>query len=96
MEFEWNEEKRRENLQRHGFDFVDVVKVFDSSRYTIIDDRFDYGEIRFFTVGLLNNRIIAVSHTETDKIIRIISARKANKNEQEKYFREIADQLEEN
>jgi len=95
MRFEWDEEKRLENLRKHDFDFADVIKVFNSERYTITDNLFDYGEIRFFTVGLLNDRIIAVSHTETDELIRIISSRKANKNEQEKYFREIADELEE-
>ena len=89
MKFEWDEQKRLVNLERHGIDFVDVSKLFDNWRHTIDDNRFDYGEIRFFTLGLLDGRILAVSHTETDDLIRIISVRKANKNEQAKYFREI-------
>ncbi|MGI9034398.1 MAG: BrnT family toxin [Pyrinomonadaceae bacterium] len=89
MIFEWDENKRRKNLQNHGIDFADAAKIFDNTRYTIIDDRFDYGEIRFFTLGLITGRVIAVSHTESENVIRIISARKANKNEQAKYFKEI-------
>ena len=89
MKFEWDEQKRLINLQRHGIDFADVQRVFEFERYTVIDDRFDYGEIRFFTLGFLNGRVIAVSYTETDEVIRIISARKANKYDQRKYFEKI-------
>lgn len=78
-------------MQRHGIDFLEVPQLFDNWRHTIEDDRFDYGEIRFFTLGLLNGRVVAVSHTESDELVRIISARKANKNEQAKYFKEITD-----
>ncbi|MDQ3181039.1 MAG: BrnT family toxin [Acidobacteriota bacterium] len=89
MRFEWDENKKRINLQRHKIDFADVGQIFDYERYTIIDDRFDYGEPRFFTLGLINGRVVAVSHTETDNLIRIISARKADKNEQAKYYKKI-------
>ncbi len=93
MKFEWDENKRLINLQRHQIDFADVKQVFDNERRTIVDDRFDYGEIRFFTLGLLHGRIVAVSHTETDDLIRIISVRKADKNEQAKYYSEIGNRL---
>ncbi len=89
MKFEWDENKRLINLKMHGIDFIDVQKIFDNEVYAVIDDRFDYEEIRFFTLGLLNGRVIAVAHTETDNVIRIISARKANKYDQKKYFKKI-------
>lgn len=88
MKLEWNENKRLINLQRHQIDSADVKQVFDNKRRTIVDDRFDYGEIRFFTPGLLNNRVVAVSHTETDDLIRIISARKADKNDIENVLKQ--------
>lgn len=91
MRFEWNEEKRRSNIIRHGIDFIDAAEVFESETHTKLDDRFDYGEVRFLTVGMVNARIIAVSHTEEKGLIRIISARKAEKHEQETYFKEIRD-----
>lgn len=58
---------------------------------TIPDDRFDYGESRFVTLGLLSGRVVVIAHTETDEVIRIISVRKATKNEEISYFKEIAD-----
>jgi len=91
MRFEWDEQKRLLNIRKHGIDFADVWRIFENETYTIIDDRFDYGEIRFLSLGLLFGEVIAVSYCETDEIIRIISARKAEKYEQETYFREIRD-----
>ncbi len=91
MKFEWDENKRLINLQSRAIDFADVWRVFENETHTIIDDRYDYGEIRYLSLGLLFGEVVAVSHTETDAIIRIISVRKAEKYEQEKYFREIRD-----
>ena len=53
MRFEWDEKKRRSNLKRHGFDFIDVEKVFAGEVLTVLDERYDYGETRFFSLGLL-------------------------------------------
>lgn len=89
MKFEWDANKRRENLRKHGFDFADAELVFEKETYSIIDNRFDYGEVRFFTLGLLFGRVVAISHTETNEVIRIISMRKADKYDQEKYFKKI-------
>ena len=90
MKFEWDENKRRENLRKHGFDFADVWRVFENEIDVIIDDRSNYGEIRYFALGLLFGGVVAVSYTEDDEIRRIISVRKGNKNDEEKYFRNIA------
>ncbi len=89
MEFEWDESKRISNLRKHGIDFLDVAAVFGRSIVTISDDRFDYGEERFVTFGLLQGRVVAVVHTESQDCIRIISARKASKYEQKIYFEQI-------
>ena len=90
MNFEWDENKRLINLQRHGIDFADAWRVFEDEIDVVIDDRFDYGETRFFALGLLFGRVVGVSFTETDEIRRIISVRKGSKNDEEKYFRNIA------
>ncbi len=91
MIFDWDENKRAINLRRHGIDFADIWRVFENETYTILDERFDYGETRYFSVGILFGDIVAVSHTETDEVRRIISARYAGKHEQEKYFKKIRD-----
>lgn len=91
MHFEWDENKRRSNLRRHGIDFADLEEVFEGLTLTLLDGRFDYGEERFFTLGLLKDRVVAISHTETDDTVRIVSARKALKDEEINYFKEVRD-----
>ena len=89
MRFEWDDRKRRANLARHGIDFADLTSLFAGSTITVLDDRYDYGEFRFITLGVLNSIVIVISHTETDEVIRIISARKATRYEEESYFKKI-------
>ena len=91
MQLDWDEGKRRSNIRKHGIDFIGVEKVFESKTVTILDDRFDYGESRFITLGLLNGRVVVIAHSETRELIRVVSVRKATKNEEENYFKEIAD-----
>jgi uncharacterized DUF497 family protein len=90
VEFEWDERKRQINLRKHGIDFVGCATVFDGLTATVIDDRFDYGERRLVTYGLLDDRVVAVVHAETAEVIRIISIRKATQREQTFYFQSIA------
>lgn len=89
MRFEWDDQKRRANLARHGIDFADLASLFSGSTITVLDDRYDYGEFRFITLGVLNGIVMTVAHTETDEVIRIISARKATRYEEESYFKKI-------
>ena len=91
MRFEWDEKKRLVNIRKHGIDFADIPAIFEGDIVTVIDDRFEYRETRYQTLGLLESRVILVVHTESETIIRIISARKATKYEEKIYFSEIAD-----
>ncbi|MCP4415254.1 MAG: BrnT family toxin [Chloroflexi bacterium] len=86
MSFEWDEDKRQLNIQKHGIDFVDVVHIFDHDVFTIEDTRFQYDEPRYWAWGLLGMKAILVIYTYRDNVIRIISARKATKNEQKQFF----------
>jgi uncharacterized DUF497 family protein len=90
MEFEWDEAKHQSNLHKHGVDFIGIEKVFEGETVTILDNRFDYGEKRFVTFGLLDGRVVVIAHTETEEVIRIVFVRKATKNEESSYFKEIA------
>lgn len=89
MEFKWSESKRESNIQKHGLDFVDAPSVFNGLTYTFEDDRFSYSEQRYVTLGLLAQYPVSIVHTENDHEIRIISFRKATKNEANIYFRAI-------
>ena len=85
MEFDWSEDKRRKNLVKHGLDFGDVALI-DWSTATIREDiRTDYGESRYWAYGLLNGRLHLVAFTRRGTKIRIISFRKANRREMERY-----------
>jgi uncharacterized DUF497 family protein len=94
MRDEWDEAKRLANIQKHGSDFTGIEKVFAGRTVTMLDDRYDYGESRFISLGFLSGRAVVIAHTETDEVIRIISVRKATKNEEAGYVKEIADGLE--
>ncbi len=89
MEFAWDEKKRKTNIRNHGLDFADAKMVFSGATFTFEDDRFDYGEQRFITMGLLRGIVVVIAHTERGEVTRIISMRKANKHEQEIYFQGI-------
>jgi hypothetical protein len=89
VQFEWDEAKRRANIKKHGFDFMEAVKVFDGLVVTVEDTWRDYGEPRFISLGLLEGRVVYIAHTERDDRIRIISMRKANSYETKSYLDQI-------
>ncbi|MCW1430464.1 BrnT family toxin [Novosphingobium sp. JCM 18896] len=87
MEISFDEPKRQLTLLKRGLDFARAAEIFDGTEYTWIDDRFDYGEVRYNSFGLLDQRLIAMSWTIRDGKRRIISMRKANEREQARYRR---------
>ncbi len=89
MRFTWSERKRTLNIKDHGLDFVDAPRVFEGATYTFEDSRFDYGEQRFKTLGLLAGVPVSIVHTETEDEIRVISFRKATKSETNLYFSQV-------
>ena len=86
MKFSWDETKRKTNLVKHGLDFADAKRVFSGAIFTFADERFNYGEERFITIGMLHGAVVVIAHTESNNEIRIISMRKATQNEQKIYF----------
>ena len=63
--------------------------MFEGPTFTYEDDRFDYSEQRFVTLGILDEFVVSIVHTETSRVIRIISLRKATKHEQAIFFKNI-------
>ena len=90
MRFAWDEAKREANIRKHGIDFIGSEELFEGYTVTIEVDRFDYGEQRFVTFGILEGRVLAAAHTESADVIRIISIRKATRREEESYFSSLA------
>ncbi len=91
MDFEWDPQKAKANKAKHGVDFELAREVFrDPERLIILDDR-GVDEERWCSIGLASGRVLFVVFTERDDdVIRIISARKANKREERKYFGQTA------
>jgi len=87
MKFQWNENKRKRNLAKHNIDFVLAALVFfDLDRIERNDHRKEYGEIRKQTIGKAKGIIVFVVYTIRKDVIRIISARRANRNERQQYI----------
>ena len=87
MRFSYDPEKKATNLKKHGLDFDDARGVIESAKtVTFEDQRFDYGEARYFTLGLLQDVVVIIVTAETNKTIRVISMRKADKHEQKIYY----------
>jgi len=84
MEYEWNDNKNRQNQSKHGIDFSGAIPVFlDKDRIEGDDSRHDYKENRYWTVGMVFNILLTVIYTPRNGRYRIISARRASKNERE-------------
>ncbi|PSF27377.1 hypothetical protein C7H19_24990 [Aphanothece hegewaldii CCALA 016] len=83
--FEWDEKKRWSNLKKHGIDFADAYQIFSGDILEIEDQRSNYGEERFLAIGVLDGQVLAVVYTLRGEQIRLISARKATKDERKIY-----------
>lgn len=82
MEFEWDAAKNRANVEKHGVSFEMAARIFEGYCLTRPDDRFDYGETREISIGVLEGvAVLVVVHTDRAGRCRIISARPAKRSE---------------
>jgi uncharacterized protein len=94
MNFEWDERKNEINIDKHGFDFTDAYRIFNSPMAVDLDEPSDYGEDRWIGTGMLDGRIIVVIYTElNEETIRIISLRKALSHERKRYEQYLKNRL---
>ncbi len=90
MIFDWNLDKAKSNIAKHGIGFETACLIFSGPTVDRIDDRKDYGEERKISIGMVENLlIIVVVHTNRDGVTRIISARRAKKSERSFYEKAI-------
>lgn len=83
MEFEWDENKNHINIIKHKINFFDARKIFKGQTIVTCTDRM--GEIRYVAIGEMDGYIIAVVYTNRLNRIRIISARRARREERRQY-----------
>ncbi len=87
MRFTWDPEKNLANIRRHAIAFADAVRIFRGPTAERIDDRFDYGEIRVYAIGLVSGLEITVVYTDRENDERhIISAWRAEPHERRYYW----------
>ncbi len=85
MDYQWDRDKAKTNLEKHGVDFADAVAVFEDDAALTLPDT-DPDEERFITIGMdVLTRILVVVYTWRGDDIRLISARKATPRERKEY-----------
>ena len=89
MLIEFDPIKRQLTLEHRGLDMAHAGEIFDLMTLTIPDDRKDYGELRFITIGWLAGRMVVLVWTPRGARRRIISLRKANDRERALYGRRL-------
>jgi len=90
VDFEWDENKRMANLAKHGIDFNRAASIFESTFVNLPKRQRDYGEERIAVLGRLEEGILFVVYTWRGDRCRIISARKARRDERERYYKSLA------
>jgi uncharacterized DUF497 family protein len=85
LEVEWDEDKRRATLKGRGVDIAYAALIFLDEVFTQPDDRRDYGEERYISIGLVRDQCFVVIHTERQNVIRVITAWKGGRNDRKKY-----------
>ena len=90
MSYTWDPKKNRRNIARHGIAFEDAVRIFDGPTLERVDDRFEYGEVRVYAIGLIGGVEITVIYANVSRgERRIISAWKAERHEREAYWENV-------
>ena len=85
VEFEWDPTKSKETEKKRGLSFADAEKVWDDLDLLIVPARTEKDEPRWAAIGKINGKVHTVIFTKRDGKTRIISARRARKEEREKY-----------
>jgi hypothetical protein len=89
MKITFDEQKRLLTLEKRGLDFKRAEEIFDGVEATIEDNRQNYGETRFNTFGFLDERLVVLTWTLRGEGRRIISLRKANEREKQRFGRSV-------
>jgi uncharacterized DUF497 family protein len=87
MEFEWDENKNISNTIKHGINFGQAKQVFNDPYKIVFESEQESGEKRFIILGEILDLLYSVIYTMRNTIIRIISVRRANEKERNRYYK---------
>jgi uncharacterized DUF497 family protein len=86
VDFEWDDAKDRSNRAKHAISFDEAIAVFADPDVVVLDvSRSQDGETRLKAIGLIEGELLVVVFSERGRVTRIISARRANRNEERSY-----------
>jgi uncharacterized DUF497 family protein len=88
--FSWGRSKREANIAKHGVDFSRAEDFDFSTALVSVDNRHDYGEVREIALGLIGNRLDILIYARRAPFLHVISLRKANWRERNRYEEEKA------
>ena len=92
MRFTWDPDKNLANVRRHGIAFQDAARIFDGPTVERVDNRFEYGEVRIYAIGLVNGIEITVIYTDRAPDQRqLISAWRAEPHERRYFWQHLED-----
>ncbi len=79
VRLEWDEAKNQSNIRKHGLDFKDAFQIFSSPMLVRLDTRYNYDEVRWIGIGIIQNRVVVIVYVELPdgETKRVISLRKA-------------------
>jgi uncharacterized DUF497 family protein len=89
VKLEWDDKKRNRAVAERGLDFADIARVDWDIAFTVEDTRVDYAEARFVTMAPINDRLCVFAWCWRGEALRVISLRKANERERDKYEKAI-------
>ncbi len=89
FEFEWDEEKNEQNIRDHGIDFNDAKEIFDGPTIESLDADHSVEEDRYTAYGMATDRVLRVTYTMRGEVYRLISARKADRNDTRRYYEKV-------
>lgn len=85
MEYEWDEAKRRSNIEKHQVDILEALLIFENWVLTEPDKRLDYGEARFKSTGMVDGNCYVLIHAERHGRVRLISAWQGGRRDKTRY-----------
>ncbi|WP_417768954.1 BrnT family toxin [Stappia sp.] len=91
MQIEWDEDKRQRILKERGIDILDAALIFENAVITKIDNRQDYGEKRFISLGKVDGECYVVVHAERNGNVRLITSWKGGRDDRKEYKNRFPD-----
>jgi len=89
FEFHWDKEKNEQNIRNHGIDFNDAKEIFYGPTIEFLDTDHSAEEERYTAYGIATGRVLRVTYTMRGEVYRLISARKADRNDTRRYYERV-------